>query len=136
LDQGTEMIYHTDLIIPATHRLCDACLDEFACYDQKQIIAYDTRYLASWPSETYHIQVGDASLDARQIVLEQERARILDRFFAPVRDLVIDSASMLVESFKLVLLPAWITHLNIDEKRYELLINGQSGAVRSQWSAN
>jgi hypothetical protein len=45
--------------------------------------------LADWPAETYQVEVGDASLDARQMALEIERRSIQDKFtFQRVNNLV------------------------------------------------
>ena len=41
------------------------------------------------------------------------------------------SAGMMVESFKLALLPVWMTELPFDGRNHLVLINGQSGVVAS-----
>jgi hypothetical protein len=41
------------------------------------------------------------------------------------------SANLSIESFKLNLLPVWMTELPFDGRKHLLLINGQSGVVAS-----
>jgi hypothetical protein len=54
----------------------------------------------------------------------------------PVRELSFNSLSITVESFQLVLLPIWISHYRLGAERYEVIINGHSGAVRGERPAN
>ena len=42
---------------------------------------------------------------------------------------------MTIESFRLDLLPVWMTEIWIDGRSYLVLINGQNGAVQSDWAA-
>jgi hypothetical protein len=41
---------------------------------------------------------------------------------------------MLVDSFKLILLPIWITHINMNDVHFEVVINGQIGTISGEWS--
>jgi hypothetical protein len=41
------------------------------------------------------------------------------------------SANMTIESFKLVLLPVWMTELPFNGREHLILINGQNGIVAS-----
>ena len=62
--------------------------------------------------------------------LEIERLSIQDKFsFQRLNILVLDSSSMLVDSFKLILLPVWITHVIMKDKHFEVVINAQKGTV-------
>ena len=47
----------------------------------------------------------------------------------PVQNLTISSGDMLVESFKLLLVPVWIVHYKAEDKVYHALINGQTGEI-------
>lgn len=67
--------------------------------------------------------------------LEIERRSIQDKFsFQRLNILVLNSSSMLVDSFKLILLPVWITHIIMKDKHFEVVINAQKGTVSGKWS--
>jgi hypothetical protein len=67
--------------------------------------------------------------------LEIERRSIQDKFsFQRLNILVLDSSSMLVDSFKLILLPVWIMHVIMKDKHFEVVINAQKGTVSGKWS--
>jgi hypothetical protein len=36
---------------------------------------------------------------------------------------------LIIETYNLVLLPAWLTSYTVQGKRYDVLVNGQTGAV-------
>ena len=63
------------------------CAEELRAFDLKQAVPFDERYLADWPAETYTINVGDASLEARRWTYEFEKNSVRGRFLQSVRDL-------------------------------------------------
>jgi hypothetical protein len=125
-----QLVYYDDLLIPATQRLPAACIPSLAQYDKKQLVEYDERYLSDWPAETYQIRLGDAALEARAQVFKAEQEKARGKLLGQqVRDVGFSSLGMIVESYKLVLLPAWLAHYTVEDKRYDLIVNGQTGQV-------
>ena len=49
--------------------------------------------------------------------------------YSYLSNLTLSTAGMTVESFKLVLLPVWITDIQFRGKTHAILINGQNGRV-------
>jgi hypothetical protein len=90
--------------------------------------AYDPRYLAGWPAEVYEVAMSDASLEARKQAVLRVRALIRSDV-GYVKDLNYSTASISVTSFKLVLIPLWVTQYVMEGRPYRVLINGQTGAV-------
>lgn len=119
-----------DLAIPAakmTSGLLDCILPTF---DLKMIKPYDPRYLASWPAEIYDISMSDASLEARARVARIYLKRVKSEL-THVYNLRTSTVGMTVESFKLVLLPLWITEIRHGGRIHTVIINGQNGSIRS-----
>jgi hypothetical protein len=96
-----------------------------------EAVPYDPRFLSDWLAEVYEIAMSDASLDARKKVYDKVRREVeilldtqgsLDNFRP-------SSSKMSVESFKLILVPAWVTSYVVEGKPYNVLVNGQTGAV-------
>jgi len=135
VDQSdADVIYLNDILAPATKRLAQACLAVMHSYDLKCLTEYDPRYLSNWPAETYQIEVGDASLDARQAALAVEKKRLIQKIPGNARNLVFDSANMLIDSFKLVLLPVWMVCITRqDGCKANVVINGQNAQVFGEW---
>ena len=94
----------------------------------KSVKPYDPRFLASWPAEIYDVPMADASLDARSQTYKDYKKK-LPHFLNGMNLVHTSSAKLVVESFKLVLLPVWLTELPFDGRGHLVLINGQSGVV-------
>jgi hypothetical protein len=129
VQKDQKALQYTDVIILATRRFPDELQPAIQDYNLKGAVPYDPRYLVNWPAETYQISLGDASLIARQITLDKERQNIRNCYQRAMRSLHVDSSNLIVESYRLILFPVWLTHYLVEEKRYEVLINGQTGEV-------
>ncbi len=117
-----------DLPLPASRKISSVFLQLIPSFEMNALKSYDPRFLASWPAEIYDISMAEASLDARSQVYERYKKEI------PVSatDLKVirtSSANLIIESFKLNLLPVWMTEIPFDGREHLLLINGQNGLV-------
>ncbi|HEY6074403.1 MAG TPA: hypothetical protein VIV15_13695, partial [Anaerolineales bacterium] len=126
--QDTYPVFVNDLPVPATRKLAQPLGPLLPGYDLKALRAYDPRYLADWPAEVYDVPVGDASLDARSQAYHHIKP-IMVSTLTDIHLLSTSSAGMLVESFKLALIPVWITRARGPEHDEIVLINGQTGAI-------
>ena len=119
-----------DLPIPASRKLSAVFLRLIPGFELRGIRPYDPRYLANWPAEVYDIPMAEASLDARAQGLSRYK-RDLPDLLDPIKVLSTSSAKMTVESFRLNLLPVWVTEIQFDGRQHLVLINGQNGTVAS-----
>ncbi|GAB4457019.1 MAG: hypothetical protein Kow0070_08230 [Anaerolineales bacterium] len=119
-----------DLAVPASRKLSAVFLRLIPTFDLSAAKPYDPRFLADWPAEVYDIPLAEASLDARGQAYARVKADLPDRL-APMRILSSSSAKMAVESFKLVLVPVWMTELPFGGRTHLVLINGQNGVTAS-----
>ncbi|MBI5297189.1 MAG: hypothetical protein HY869_17060 [Chloroflexi bacterium] len=117
-----------DQPIPATRKLSQPLTRLLPTFDLTAAKPYDPRYLADWPAEVYDVTMGDASLDARGQAFKRMKAD-LPNLLGTISLISSSSAGMAVESFKLVLLPIWMTEVRQEGKDHLVLINGQNGAV-------
>jgi hypothetical protein len=119
-----------DLPIPASRKLSAVFLKLIPGFELRGIRPYDPRYLASWPAEVYDIPMAEASLDARAQVLSRYK-RDLPNLLDPIKILSTSSAKMTVDSFRLNLLPVWMTEIQFGGCKHLVLINGQNGTVET-----
>jgi hypothetical protein len=117
-----------DIPIPASRKLSAVFLKLIPTFELRGVKPYDPRYLASWPAEVYDIPMAEASLDARSQSFTRYK-RDLPSLLDPIRLLSTSSAKMTVDSFRLNLLPVWVTEIPFDGRRHLVLINGQNGTV-------
>lgn len=119
-----------DLPIPASRKLSAVFLKLIYTFNLEAVKPYDPRYLVNWPAEVYDISMAEASLDARAQTLTRYK-RELPNVLPDAQILSTSSADMTVESFRLNLLPVWMTEIPFEGRLHLLLINGQNGAVAS-----
>jgi hypothetical protein len=128
--KGSYPVQVNDLPIPASRKLSAVFMKLIATFELKAVKPYDPRYLANWPAEVYDIPMAEASLDARAQSLSRYK-RDLPTLLAPVQLISTSSANMTVESFRLNLLPVWMTELPFGGREHLVLINGLNGTVKS-----
>ena len=119
-----------DMPLPASRKLSAVFLKLIPTFDMKSVKPYDPRFLASWPAEIYDVPMADASLDARSQTYAAYKQK-LPHLINGMNLVHTSSANLVVESFKLVLLPVWMTELPFGGREHLVLINGQSGVVSS-----
>jgi len=117
-----------DLPLPASRKLSAVFLKLIPTFDLHALKPYDPRYLASWLAEVYDIPMADASLDARSLAFKQIKQK-LPHLLTGVTLVRTSSAGMMVELFKLVLLPVWMIEFPFGGREHLILINGQTGVV-------
>ena len=119
-----------DLPIPASRKLSSVFLKLIPTFELRGVKPYDPRYLANWPAEVYDIPMAEASLDARSQGYSLYK-RDLPNLLTPIDLISTSSAKLTVESFRLNLLPVWVTELPFGGRPHLVLINGQNGIVES-----
>ncbi len=128
---GIYLVYHDDLLVPATRALPKDVLDDLTEYDTQALVAYSAELLSDAPAEIYQIPLADASLVARQQAFHVGLSYVQSNDLAgeTYRDFFMNSGGMIVESYKLVLLPMWITAYRYKDESFMVAVNGQSGKV-------
>jgi hypothetical protein len=117
-----------DLPIPASRKPSSVFIRLISTFDLHSVKPYDPRFLADWPAEVYDIPLADASLDARSRAYARYK-HDLPALAGSLRIVHTSSANLSIESFKLILLPVWMTELPFKGRERLVLINGQTGAV-------
>ncbi|MCL4395420.1 MAG: hypothetical protein M1482_11575 [Chloroflexi bacterium] len=128
--EWTRLVYEKQLTVAASHSLSAPVADEINAFPLDRLKPYDPGFLADWPAETYQISVSEASLVARSRTFARERPEIQAGIDGTFRDLHLDPTRMVVETFKLILVPMWIARYRYEQKWYLVAVNGQNGHVR------
>ncbi|MBT7782294.1 MAG: hypothetical protein HN741_05180, partial [Anaerolineae bacterium] len=130
-ERGNSTIFVDDLIIPAAkkhERFLHSLIKNYRLSETK---AYDPRYLSNWAAETYEIELSTAALEARSRAYKNEKKK-LKRSLYQLRNFRSSSANMAITSYKLLLLPVWMTTYPYEDKDYLVLINGQNGEIEGE----
>ncbi len=128
-----QVIQVQNLLISAAKSVPEGWQALVDSYDLSALVPYDERYLANWLAETYQVSMSDASLKARELAYGHKKIEISEHIEYHYRDLNCSSAGMLIESYRLVLLPVWMSRFSDGNREYPLWINGQTGVVFSTY---
>lgn len=128
---GSAPFFFDDIPVSAARKLGALFARALPGYHFAAAVPYDPRYLANWPAEVYQVSMADASLEARAQAAKRLRIGIKTLVGPDVENLRASSSSLMVEAFKLVLVPAWLASLPHAGRDYLVFINGQSGHVTS-----
>ena len=131
-----QIVIYEEVRVPAGHKLSEKARRELDEFNLARLVNYDPRYLADWPAESYSVPLADASLVARRESLKGVRKRIEMDIVDDYTDLSISPANIMVDFFNLILLPLWFIHYIVDDKRYEVIVNGQTGDVDGERPAS
>lgn len=122
-----------DLPLPASRKPSAVFLRLIPTFELRALKPYDARFLSNWPAEIYDVPMADASLDARGQTYKKYQKEI-PYSLNNITLIHTSSANLTVESFKLNLLPVWMTEIPFNGREHLVLINGQNGIVASDIS--
>lgn len=128
---GDEVLSFNDIVIPASHKLSALLGEVLSEFNFSAGAPYDPRFLAGWLAEVYETAMSDASLEARKKAVEEVRSTI-HAMHGTVQGLNYTSTAIAVDSFKLVLVPIWVTEYKSGSASYRVVINGVTGAVHGE----
>lgn len=131
-ERGSHPLLENDLAVPASHRLPKSLAEQVRGFDLEQLEAFDPSLLAGWPAQAYEIPAADAAMAARWQAIDKTRGRIERGLPARSRELQLRSPDLLVSAYRLILLPFWLTNYRYQGRRYQAIVNGQTGTVHAE----
>jgi predicted RNA-binding Zn-ribbon protein involved in translation (DUF1610 family) len=119
-----------DLLIYAARSVTDDALAQITPFDLKSVLGYRPEVLVGWQAEFYQLALEDAAIEAHKRMRDLAFRRAAGRqlFMVPM-EMRSDDVGILVQTYKLVLLPVWIARRTAPGKIDQTLINGQTGKI-------
>jgi hypothetical protein len=129
---GQVMVPVADHIEPATTKVSTTLLARVAAFDLNGLTAYDPAFLAGWQAQAYDRPLATAWENARAYMREAARQACQADVPSPhVRNLSVN-ADFEDEVWRYILAPVYVAPYRYGDKLYQLMINGQTGAVVGQ----
>jgi transcription elongation factor Elf1 len=128
---GEEGRFFNDILVPGVKFLTDREITGLAPFNLLDVEAFKPEHLAGWTAIFYDRALSDASLLAREKVVEKFRNQVYDTIAIgrEKRNVNIGSGDWSGLTYKHVLLPLWTGSYRYKGKTYHLLINGQTGKI-------
>jgi hypothetical protein len=121
-----------DKLETGTSRVSQPLLDRVGPFDLSALVAYQPEFLAGWQAQGCDVGLQAAWDQARVEMRDQAKSACRDDIpSAHVRNLSV-AADFEDEVWRYVLLPLYLSSYRFGGQPYQLLINGQTGAVAGQ----
>ena len=127
-ERGDLAVFVDDLIVPAAKKYEEYLHNLIENYALREAKPYNPRYLSNWAAETYEIALSDAALEARSRAYKIEKKKAKRSLYS-LKNFRTTSTNLAITSYKLLLLPVWMTTYPYEDENYQVLINGQNGLV-------
>lgn len=122
-----------DMLVYASRALPLEVMHALLPFDLKSLVAYRPEVLAGWQTEVYQLPLADAALEAQKQMRDAALQAAEKRGLIRAHTLLLAHEVRTVErTYKLILLPVWITTYMYRGQRYPLVVNGQTGQVAGQ----
>lgn len=119
----------TNKLISGTTHVSPTLLNQIQHYDLSQLVTYNASLLAGLQAQAYEVPLKQAWQKARHQMREQTRRRCRDE---PSTRLVRKfelTLGFAEESWRYILLPAYIVAYSYNKTLYQIAINGQNGTI-------
>ena len=128
---GTEYKFFDDILVPGIQALDSRDIEAIQPFNLGELVEFLPEYLAGWPALNYDLPLADASLLARQKVVQQLRSQLYHEIEPGQEKRNIDTGAGKWSgmTFKHILLPLWVGVYEYQHKKYQFLMNGQTGKI-------
>ena len=121
-----------DVEMTATARLSATLLDRTKPYDLRGLVAYDPQVLAGSHAQAYDVLLDDAWEQARHHMREQTRLACRGQASTSrIRNFSME-LDFEDESWRYILVPAYLGAYTYRGKPHQVIVNGQTGAIAGQ----
>lgn len=128
---GVEYEMFDDELVPGLRALEEVDLAHVKPFDLKKVDEFKPEHLAGWTALTYDLPLAVASLKAREKIARRLRQQLHNRVHIGYQKQNLCSGSIKWSgvTFKHVLLPLWAGSYRYRNRKYWVLVNGQTGKV-------
>jgi len=128
---GEHPAIYNDVCIPASARLDRLLQELLPDFNLAATPAYNPGFLAGWPAQVCEKVMSDAALEARSICVHHILRDIRSQN-GELNNLLYSVSAISVTSYRLILLPVWVTGYSSGKTAVRLMINGQNGKVLAE----
>jgi len=126
---GQHSAFYDDVLVPASTSVPISMVEKIYPFDTKKLVPYDPRYLSGWGAENYRIELQEGWKMGSEKIYSMERQACAREIRGDTyRNLVVKSTYSGV-TFKLTLIPIWISSYIYRGKTFQFLVNGETAKI-------
>jgi DNA-directed RNA polymerase subunit RPC12/RpoP len=131
-ENGRVSIHAADLLISGSSRLSQVILKRLYPFKLNDLVSYAPDFLAGWQAQTYELTLPKAWEQGKVEMRERAKSACQsDINSSHVRNFSM-TADFDDETWRYVLLPVYIAAYKFENKVYQVMLNGQTGAIAGQ----
>ena len=122
-----------DILVSALKSESNSLIRDIEPFDMREVLSYSQNYLGGFACESYSVGLEEGYAQARKIIeksLFDSVRKDVRKTYDTVKNMTI-SSSFSDETYKYILAPVYSTSYSYNGKTYSLLINGQTGRMKS-----
>ncbi len=123
---------YRDLLVAGSSHVSKILLGRIQPFSLDALVTYNPDYLAGWQAQVYDIPLETAWNEGKAIMRERSK----DQCYKSIPSSHVRNFSMEAdfgdEAWRFILLPVYLTAYRYDERVFQVLVNGQSGAIGGQ----
>lgn len=131
-ESGSVRLDHDDLLVPGTDRVSNHHLGKVQDFDLNGLVNYDVHFLAGFLAQAYDRILESAWEMGRQQMRELTRQACVDQASTSIVRNFRMELDFSDESWRYLLLPVYLSVYRHEGKVFQVVVNGQTGAVSGQ----
>ncbi|MCS7075720.1 MAG: hypothetical protein NZ455_03375 [Bacteroidia bacterium] len=121
-----------DILVIASQGIKQHRVEKIFPFNLEKLVNYDARFVAGWEAELYKIDLAQGAKIADEIMDKAIYERCAKEVPGDTyRDLRVTSEKTNL-TYKHILLPIWISSYQYNGKTYQVIVNGQTGAISGE----
>jgi DNA-directed RNA polymerase subunit RPC12/RpoP len=124
--------FFDDILVVASGGLEQKALERILPFRLEEVVNFDPRLMMGWESEIYNLEVDKGYQVADEIMDFKIRHMCSAQLGGDTQRNLRVSSQKFEQTFKHIILPAWICSYTYRDKLYHFSINGQTGKVHGQ----
>jgi DNA-directed RNA polymerase subunit RPC12/RpoP len=131
-ESGQAQASYSDLLVEGSSHTSQVLLKRIQPFGLDALVTYSPDYLAGWQAQVYDIPLETAWDQGKAIMRERSKDQCRKSIHSShVRNFSM-AADFNDEAWRFILLPVYLTAYRYNERVFQVLVNGQTGAIGGQ----
>jgi DNA-directed RNA polymerase subunit RPC12/RpoP len=131
-ENGRAGVTVADLLVSGSSHLSQVILKRLYPFQLKDLVSYAPDFLAGWQAQTYDLTLPKAWEQGKAEMRERAKSACYNEMKSShVRNFNM-TADFAEETWRYVLLPVYVAAYRFENKVYQVMLNGQTGAIAGQ----